>query len=79
LNADERDQRHDQARTRGRALIALVADRLPQEFDIGPRVDLWPAFGTALLSRMATTMRPILELLTGEFFARPLFLEGFVV
>jgi hypothetical protein len=53
---DERIQR------RGRDLIALVAARLPQEFDTASDSGRWPAIGTGLLSRMSTTLASILDL-----------------
>jgi hypothetical protein len=46
---------------RGRELMSLVAQRLPQEFDVTSETG-WPAVGVALLSRMTTTLGSILDL-----------------
>ncbi|MDP9226387.1 MAG: DUF5677 domain-containing protein [Actinomycetota bacterium] len=54
-----RDQR---IQRRGRALVALVTRRLPQEFDITGDEDAWPGVGVGLLSRMTTTLGSILDL-----------------
>lgn len=47
---------------RGRELIRLVSDRLPLEFDGTVVTDHWPLIGSALLSRMTTTLETVLDL-----------------
>lgn len=55
--------RDKQIRRRGRALIRLVTRRLPREFDIMSDETTWPAVAVGLLSRMATTLESMLDLL----------------
>lgn len=55
----DRDQR---IQRRGRALVELVARRLPQEFEVSGDGDAWPGVGVGLLSRMTTTLESMLEL-----------------
>jgi len=62
LNDDARELRERKIQERGRAFIALVEPHLPREFGVGPGADLWPPIATALLSRMTTTLRYLLEL-----------------
>lgn len=47
---------------RGRALANIVVNRLPQDFSVPSIWDGWPAIGVGLLSRMATTLRFMLDL-----------------
>lgn len=55
-------ERDEQIQRRGRALVDLVARRLPQEFDVTGDADAWPGVGVGLLSRMATTLSSMLDL-----------------
>lgn len=58
----ERDQL---IQRRGRALIQLVASRLPQEFEMLGDGEAWPGAGVALLSRLTGTLGSILDLHVG--------------
>lgn len=49
-------------RRRARSLTKLVRERLPAEFAVTGDQDAWPTVGTALLSRMTTTMETLLAL-----------------
>lgn len=53
---------NESVQRRGRALIELVAQQLPQEFSVPSIWDGWPAVGVGLLARMATTLRSMLDL-----------------
>jgi hypothetical protein len=55
----ERDQNIHE---RGGELVELAARNLPQEFEATGDADAWPLIATALISRMTTTLRSILEL-----------------
>jgi hypothetical protein len=59
----ERDRRIQQ---RGRELVDLAVRHLPQEFEVTGDADAWPFIAAALLSRMTTTLRSILELQPAE-------------
>lgn len=54
--------RDEMIQRRGRDLIELVVRQLPQEFNVPTVWDGWPAIGVGLLSRMATTLRSMLDL-----------------
>lgn len=51
---------------RGRALVRLVALRLPKEYVIVGNSHTWPNVGVGLLCRMTTTLESILDLQPGE-------------
>ena len=55
-------RRDSSVQGRGRELIGLVSDRLPREFDSTVIADRWPLIGSALLSRMTTTLATVLDL-----------------
>ena len=59
------NERDDVIQRRGRDLMTLVTERLPQDFDVandGP----WPAIGIGLLSRMVTTLGSMLDIQPGR-------------
>jgi hypothetical protein len=51
---------------RGRALVRLVASRLPKEYEVLGNTHTWPDVGVGLLCRMATTLESILDLQPAE-------------
>ncbi len=54
--------RDERIQNRGRELVELVIQRLPQEVEITGDDDFWPAVSLGLLSRMAGTLQSILDL-----------------
>lgn len=47
---------------RGQELVELATRHLPREFEVTGDADAWPLIGTALVSRMTTTLGSILSL-----------------
>jgi Family of unknown function (DUF5677) len=47
---------------RGQELVELAAQQLPREFEVTGDADAWPFLATALVARMTTTLRSILQL-----------------
>lgn len=63
--------RDEQIQRRGRALVELIMNRLPQEFPRPVGNEGWPAVGVALLTRMAATLEAILDLQPRQRLADP--------
>ncbi len=55
-------ERDESIQQRGRELVEVAARHLPREFEVTGDGDAWPFVATALVSRMTTTLRSILEL-----------------
>lgn len=58
----KRVRREWRARRRAHVLTGLVRERLPADFVVTGDDDAWPMVGTALLSRMTTTMQMLFAL-----------------
>jgi hypothetical protein len=54
-------RRNRRNRQRAEALAALVAERLPAEYDITGDHDAWPLVGAGLLSRATSTLRHVFD------------------
>jgi hypothetical protein len=64
-NVDNVTERDERIQRRGRALVELVSQRLPQEVEIASEAAFWSAVSLGLLSRMAGTVSSIMDLQLG--------------